>query len=194
MNDLPNHRGKVIQLLQAIQRLPVSNPNEGGNEIRWPDLPNLRRLWADRAVDNNWRRVFSVWTFEQREGIRQDYIQEAHIGAQLVVTDLSGFPVLHGLAWICDALEKRYQKLDFEVPKKKKKRGHQQAQANTNSTILTQRRKISKIDQHPCAISKLTLFLCRFVKVIDENDCNERSEMMKVSQAESSKVPRRVTT
>ena len=115
LNDLPDYRGKVIQLLQAIQRLPVSNPNEGGNEIRWPDLPNFGRLWTDRAVYNNWRRGFNIWAPTQREGVRQECIQEANIGARLVVANLSGSPIRHGLGWICDALENIDARLDIEV-------------------------------------------------------------------------------
>ena len=114
--DLPEHRGKVIQLLQAIQSLPVSNPNEGANEIRWPDLPNFGRSWANEAIDTNWRRYNTRWTAEQLRGFRWLYIREANIGAQLVVANISGFPVLYGLGRICDSLEKQFPKLDFEVP------------------------------------------------------------------------------
>ena len=114
--DLPEHRGKVIQLLQAIQSLPVSNPNEGANEIRWPDLPHFGRSWANEAIDTNWRRYTTRWTSKQLKVFRQLYILEAKIGAQLVVANISGFPVLYGLGRICDSLEKRFARLDFEVP------------------------------------------------------------------------------
>ena len=116
LNDLPDHRRKIIQLLQAIQKLPESNPNEGENEIRWADLPNFGHLWADLAIDNNWRSDINKWSPEQREGVRQDFLRQATIEAQLVVANLNGMSISSGLGCICDALERRDTVPDFEVP------------------------------------------------------------------------------
>ena len=116
LNDLPDHRHKIIQLLQAIQNLATSNLNEGENEIRWAELPGFGRLWADLAVDSSWRGQIGSWPPEQREGVRQDFIRQATIEAQLVVADLSGVSVSHGLGCICDALERSDAVPDFEVP------------------------------------------------------------------------------
>lgn len=116
LNDLPEHRRKIIQLLQAIQKLPVSNPNKGEDEIRWADLPDFGHLWADLAVSNNWRRNVGKWAPEQREDVRQSFIREATIQAQLVVADISGISISYGLGCICDALERSDAVPDFEVP------------------------------------------------------------------------------
>ena len=116
LNDLPDHRPKIIQLLQAIQKLATSNPNKGENEIRWAELPGFGHLWADLAVDSSWRGQIGNWPLEQREGVRQDYVRQAIIEAQLSVADLSGMSVSHGLGCICDALERSDAVPDFEVP------------------------------------------------------------------------------
>ena len=116
LNDLADHRRKIIQLLQAIQNLPASNPNEGDNEIRWADLPNFGHLWADLAVDSSWRSDISKWRPWQRQGVRRDFIQHATIEAQLVVANLSGMSISRGLGCICDALERSDAVPDFEVP------------------------------------------------------------------------------
>lgn len=116
LNDLPDHRPKIIQLLQAIQNLPTSNPNEGENEIRWAELPSFGHLWADDAVGSISRGEVGKWPPEQREGVREDFIREAMIEAQLTVADLSGWSVSSGLSCMCDALERSDAVPDFEVP------------------------------------------------------------------------------
>lgn len=53
LTDLPEHRGKIIQLLQAIQNLPLSNGREDeaiGKQIQWADLPNFGHLWSDLMI------------------------------------------------------------------------------------------------------------------------------------------------
>ena len=116
LTDLPEHRNKIIELLQAIQKLPVSNPNHEENEIRWAHLPEFGKLWADLSVSNNWRSNVGKWASEQREGVRQCFIREAPIEAQLVVADISGISISYGLGCMCDALERSDAVLDFEVP------------------------------------------------------------------------------
>ena len=119
LTDLPEHRDKIIQLLQAIQNLPVSDRREGeaqGKQIRWADLPNFGHLWSDLKVPNNWRSAIRKYTPEQREGVREDYIKQAIIDAQLVVANVDGIPISWGLGCICDALEQRDAVPDFEVP------------------------------------------------------------------------------
>ena len=119
LTDLPEHRHRIIQLLQAIQTLPVSGPKEDGaqgKQIRWADLPNFGSLWSDLKVSNNWRSGIRRWAPEQREGVRQDYIKQATIDAQLVVADISGVSILWGLGCMCDALERSDAVPDFEVP------------------------------------------------------------------------------
>ena len=116
LTDLPDHRRRIIQLLQAIQNLPTSNPGAGENEIRWTDLPGFGHLWADLAVNNSWRSDIDTWPSEQREGVRQEFIRQATVEAQLVVADLSGMSISCGLGCICDALERSDAVPDFEVP------------------------------------------------------------------------------
>ena len=75
LTNLPEHRGKIIQLLQAIQNLPLSNGREGeaqGKQIQWADLPNFGHLWSDLKIPNNWRSAIRKWAPERREGVRQD--------------------------------------------------------------------------------------------------------------------------
>ena len=108
LTDLPEHRGKIIQLLQAIQNLPLSNGREGeaqGKQIQLADLPNFGHLWFDLKIPNNWRSAIRKWAPEQREGVRQDYIKQATIDAQLVAANVDGIPILWGLGCICDALD-----------------------------------------------------------------------------------------
>lgn len=119
LTDLPEHRPKIIQLLQAIQNLPISNHEEGeaqGKQIQWADLPHFGSLWSDLKVSNSWRRGLHKWAPEQREGVRQDFIKQATIDAQLVVAGVSGIYVSWGLGCMCDALERSDAVLDFEVP------------------------------------------------------------------------------
>lgn len=117
--DLPEHRTRIIQLLQAIQNLPplyLKDSKAEEKQIQWVDLPNFGSLWSDLKVSNNWRNEVQKWAPEQRESVRQDYIKQATIDAQLVVAHVSGIPVLWGLGCICDALERNTAVPDFEVP------------------------------------------------------------------------------
>ena len=119
LTDLPEHRHKVIRLLQAIQRLPA--PADDGHEdqekqLQWADLPGFALLWSDLVVSGEWRNNVHGWPLEQREGVRQDYINEATVSAQLVVADIGGLSTLLGLGCICDALERSDAVPDFEVP------------------------------------------------------------------------------
>ncbi|CAF9925895.1 MAG: hypothetical protein ALECFALPRED_003246 [Alectoria fallacina] len=119
LTDLPEHRPKIIRLVQAIQTLPASYRKEGEaqeKQLRWADLPNFGSLWSDSKVSNNWRSNVRKWAPEQREGIRQDYIKQASIDAQLVVAAVSGISISWGLGCICDALERSDAVPDFEVP------------------------------------------------------------------------------
>ena len=119
LTDLPEHRLKIIQLLKAIQHLPVSSPKERGapkKQIQWANLPKFGSLWADLKVSPSWRREIHKWTPEQRENVRQDYLNEITIDTQLVVADISGVSLSWGLGCICDALERSDAVSDFEVP------------------------------------------------------------------------------
>ena len=117
--DLPEHRRKIIRLLQAIQNLPTATKKEGEGQhgpIRWANLPNFGHLWADLKVSNNWRSEIRNWPSKQYEGVRKDFIEQAKIEAQLVVAGIGGLPISWGLRCICDAFEGREAVLDFEVP------------------------------------------------------------------------------
>lgn len=119
LTDLPEHRPRIIQVLQAIQTLPLTSQQEGEapeKQIRWADLPNFGTLWSDLKVSNEWRSGVHEWAPEQREGVRQDDIKQATIEAQLVVADVSGISILWGLGCVCDALERNDAVPDFEVP------------------------------------------------------------------------------
>ena len=117
--DLPEHRPRIIQLLQAIQNLPTATRKEDeaqNQPIRWADLPSFGHLWADLKVSDNWRSEIRNWATERYEGVREDFIEQAKIEAQLVVAGIGGIPISWGLRCICDAFERRDAVLDFEVP------------------------------------------------------------------------------
>ena len=117
--DLPEHRSKIIQLLQAIQKLPTTiyqEPEAQKKQIRWADLPGFAVLWSDLKVTDNWRRRIREWAPEQREGVRQDFIKQATIEAHLLIAGISGVSTSWGLDCVCDALERADAVPEFEVP------------------------------------------------------------------------------
>ena len=119
LSDLPEHRPKVVKLLQAIQKLPTPDRKDYDakqRQISWAELPNFASLWSDLKVSNNWRIGMIKWTPEQREDVRQDYIKQATIDAKLVVANISGVSISWGLECLCDTLERSDAVLDFEVP------------------------------------------------------------------------------
>ena len=119
LKDLPEHRTKIIQLLVAIQSLPSTCPaTERTREsaIHRNELQGFGNLWADMTVSGNWRRRVSSWDPKQREEVRQDFIREASIEAQLCIANISGVSLEWGLGTICDALEDKDAVLDFEIP------------------------------------------------------------------------------
>ncbi|KAL9630691.1 MAG: hypothetical protein Q9164_006295, partial [Protoblastenia rupestris] len=87
LDDLPEHRIKLITLLQAIQKLPSAHrkPEEKRSSIEWHDLPGFGHLWSDCHVDDNWRSLMRKWGPQQREAVRSDYRKQAEIEAQLVM-------------------------------------------------------------------------------------------------------------
>jgi len=119
LNDLPEQRAKIIDLLKAIQTLPPtlhSTSRLQGQDIHWANLPGFGHLWSDLKVSGDWRRSATQWDPEQRENVRQDYIKQATLEAQLAMADIAGVSIQWGLGTICDALELQDAVLDFEVP------------------------------------------------------------------------------
>lgn len=119
LKALPEHRIKIIGLLKAIQNLPPtvhSTSQSQGHDIHWANLPGFGHLWSDLKVSGNWRRSATQWDPEQRENVRQDYIQQANLEAELVMAGIAGVSLQWGLGTICDALERQDAVLDFEVP------------------------------------------------------------------------------
>ena len=119
LTDLPEHRSKIIHLLQAIQKLPttiIQEPEAREKQIRWADLPGFAILWSDLNVSDGWRRSIREWAPEQRERVRQHFIKQATIEAQLLIAGISGVCIFWGLDCVCDALERADAVPEFEVP------------------------------------------------------------------------------
>lgn len=116
--ELPEHIIKVIELLAAIQSLPMADHDDNNplqRRVQWSVLPGFGYLWADLKVERDWSDMLK-WSPEQREGIRRDYINQAAIEARLSKAHIHGISVKYGLSTICDALERKDAVLDFEVP------------------------------------------------------------------------------
>lgn len=116
--DFPEQRSKVVELLAAIQTLPMADEDDTNSpqrRIQWSGLPGFGHLWADLNVESDWRDMLK-WSPEQREAIRQSYIKQAAVGVRLFKAHIDGINVNCGLSTICDALERKDAALDFEVP------------------------------------------------------------------------------
>ena len=116
LTELPEHRLKIIYLLQAIQNLPNTEwkDHEKQTQTRWADLPDFGSMWFDAKVTKNWRSAVrsSPDIFE----LRRIFTMEATIEAQLVIAGVSGFRISCGLEFVCDALERMDAVPDFELP------------------------------------------------------------------------------
>ncbi len=118
LNDLPEHRIKLITLLQAIQKLPPAHPKQGERRsiVNWHGLPGFGHLWSDCHINDNWRSSMHEWAPEQCEAVRSDYQKQAEIEAQLVVGKVGEIPLEWGYECISNALERSDAALDFEIP------------------------------------------------------------------------------
>lgn len=121
--ELPEREiSNLVQLLDAIQRLPKPNltekqtgsaPSEGS---LWRGLPRFGHMWADEHKQDHWRDTLSIKDPAKRAEQRAKHIRKARVEARLTVANIGGIPLDWGYDCIADALERRNAVLDFEIP------------------------------------------------------------------------------
>lgn len=126
--DIPSARGKVIQLLQEIQKLPpVDMTNKERNswltdpsEELWRDLPAFINLWSDtyrwKYTHEDFHQHEDKYTSEHWDKVSADAHTYANIEAQFLAGRVDGAPADWGFMCVCDALERSNAMLDVELP------------------------------------------------------------------------------
>ena len=119
--EFPAHQVRLIELLKAIQQLPVAEmPGDDiiyPVRVDWRTLAGFGDLWADLHQRCCWRDdVKNVDDAARLAGIAEQFEREAVVEAELLLAGLECVGSGWGYDTICDALECRGALIDVEIP------------------------------------------------------------------------------
>lgn len=121
--ELPkDHLSKMIELLQAIEKLPEPDSTAVGDDSKpprekiWKGLTGFGHMWFDAYQNGCWIENAIKTEGSERDTLRNEYERRALVEATLVKKGIGNFNLDEGYERIADALESSNATLDFRIP------------------------------------------------------------------------------